>query len=225
MSPERPPASRRRRMLVLRTSSFEDVVSYAHLPRSALVSVSSALSVPGATICRLNPRTLLSGDISARIVRFLLLCGPHIENPVANDPNTLDLDVACVTMLSLDLPTLFGIMALPACRRIPVMDLPEFSDWLHVISDHIVVRVFAGSTNEDMEALKASLVDILRMGFSLTLTCATDNITLSTSQVNVPVPAISKALYTLRDRLCRVCFFGMNWSITCVEPAIDCLIR
>ena len=157
--------------------------------------------------------------------RFPPLIGPHTQDPRANDPHDLDLDAACVTMLTLDLPALFGIMARPACRRIPVRDLEEFEDWLHVISDPIVVKVFAGTTDAARNGFKASLVDILRTEAGITLTCATSSCTLSTSQVNIPVAAMSEALFTLGARLCRVSFFGMKWSIPSAEPVIDNFIR
>jgi hypothetical protein len=48
-------------------------------------------------------------------------------------------------MLTRDLPALLGIMARPVNRKVPVKDLPEFDDWFHVISDPIVVKVYAGS--------------------------------------------------------------------------------
>jgi len=48
-------------------------------------------------------------------------------------------------MLTRDLPALFGIMARPANRKVPVRELPEFDDWLHVIFDPIVVKVYVGN--------------------------------------------------------------------------------
>lgn len=223
----RPSTRRRTRMLVIGASSFDDdvptppPVRYAPPPDSPL----PPSSVSRLAVRRQYPRTVLSGDTSAGLVRFPLLCGPSTVDPEANDPHTLDLDAACVTMLTLDLPEMFGIMARPACRKIPVRDLPEFVDWLHVISDHIVVRVYAGDSDEEREAFKASLVESLRTGFGLTLTCASDSLTLSTSQVNVPVSSMSEALYSLGARLCRVAFCGMKWSITSVEAVIDRFIE
>lgn len=212
-------------MLIIGASGSENGASYASPPRFASVSIPPAPRVPGVAVRRLYPRTLLLGDSSGGVVRFPPLCGSHIEDPRVNDSQTLNLDAACVTILSLDLLALFGIMACPACRRIPVRDILEFSDWLHVISVPIVVWVFAGSTNERREAFKAFLVDTLWMGFGLTLTCAADSLTLSTSHVNVPVPAMYKALYTLIARICRVSFFGMKWFIPGVEPAINSFIE
>jgi len=48
-------------------------------------------------------------------------------------------------MLTRDLVALFGIMACSINRKVPVRDLPKFDDWLHVISDPIVVKVYTGS--------------------------------------------------------------------------------
>ena len=75
-------------------------------------------------------------------------------------------------------------------------DLHEFSDWLHVISDLIMVKVFAGSNDKHKEVFKASIVDTLRTEFMMTLTCATNSCTISTSQVNIPAAAMTESLYT-----------------------------
>lgn len=85
---------------------------------------------------------------TTRLVRFPPLVGPctdPLEFEDVNDPDHLDLDAACFMMLTRDLPDLFGIMARPANRKVKIKDLPEFSNWLHVISDPIVVKVFVGS--------------------------------------------------------------------------------
>ena len=57
--------------------------------------------------------------------------------------------------------------------------------------------VSTGSNNEDMKDFKAFMVDTLRTGFGLTLTCASNNFMLSTSKVNVPVLTLCEALYML----------------------------
>lgn len=49
-------------------------------------------------------------------------------------------------VLTRDLPSMFGIMARPANMMIKVRDSPEFDDWLHIISNPVVVRVY---TRED----------------------------------------------------------------------------
>jgi hypothetical protein len=119
-------------------------------------------------------------------------------------------------MLTLDLPAFFGIMIRPACQKIPIRDLPEFVDSFFVISDFIVIRMYTGC-NEDMEVFKAFLVNTLSTRFKWTLTCSSDSLTLSTNQVNVPVPT----MYTLGARLCRVSFFGMKMFIPSAELVID----
>jgi hypothetical protein len=60
--------------------------------------------------------------------------------PDANSPLAMDLDAACFLMLSRDLPELFGVMGRPANRQVKVKDLDDFNDWVHVISDPIVVK-------------------------------------------------------------------------------------
>jgi hypothetical protein len=97
----------------------------------------------------------------------------------------IDLDVACFMMLARDLPALFGIMARLANRKVPVKDLSEFHDWLHVISDPIVVKVHVRSDEHEKAAFKDDLVNTLRRAFGMTLTCSPDSLTLSRNQVNV----------------------------------------
>lgn len=90
----------------------------------------------------------LSSHKAPALVRFPPLVGPCIDLvlfPEVNAPQHLNLDVACFMMLIGDLADLFGIMAHPANLRVKVRDLPQFSDWLHVISDPVVVRVFKKS--------------------------------------------------------------------------------
>ena len=59
------------------------------------------------------------------------------------------------------------------------------------------MKVFAGNNDNDREVFKASLVDMLRTSFGITLICASNSCTLPTSQVNVRVSAMSEALYNL----------------------------
>jgi len=80
------------------------------------------------------------------------------------------------------LPALFGIMARPVNRKVSMKDLPEFDDWFHVISDPIVVKV-AGSDEHQRGTFKDELVNILRQGFGMTLTCSPNSLTLSWNQV------------------------------------------
>jgi len=106
-----------------------------------------------------------------------------------------------------------------------VKDLPEFDDWLHVISDPIVVKVYAGSDEHERAAFKDDLVNTLRRAFGMTLTYSPDNLTLSRNEVNVPISAMSDALHSLGARVCRVSFFGMKWDILDAKPMIDRFIQ
>ena len=41
-----------------------------------------------------------------------------------NDPTCMGFDAACILVLTLDLPDLFGSMARPANRRVKIRDQP-----------------------------------------------------------------------------------------------------
>lgn len=209
--------TRRVRRLVIEPSSSEENVPASRAPEPAPM-------IGDPSLRRLWDPTPLRDPTEVPLVRFPPLVGSSTDGEV-NHPQHLDLDAACFMMLTSDLPDLFGVMARPANRRVKVRDLPEFSDWLHVISDPIVVRVFAGSDVEQRNAFSAELVDKLRVVFGLTLTCSTDSSTLSRNQVNVSVSAMSQALGCLGARVCRVSFFGMKWRITEVEPVLDRFIQ
>ncbi|CAK9188676.1 unnamed protein product [Sphagnum troendelagicum] len=188
-----------------------------------------AISIPRApTLRHLYPRTALANTVCVPLRPFPPLAGPCSnlsEHPQINDPNSIDLDAACFIMLTRDLPTLFGIMARPANRKVPVKDLSDFDDWLHVISDPIVVKVYAGSDVDQRAQFKDELVNTLRRAFGMTLTCSPDSLTLSRNQVNVPIAAMSDVLHSLGARICRVSFFGMKWDIPNAEPVIDRFIQ
>ncbi len=99
---------------------------------------------PTCTLRCLYLRTPLASAIPVSLVQFPPLSGPCtdlLKHPDINHPDFIDLDAACFMMFTRDLPTLFGIMARPANRKVSVKDLPEFHDWFHVISDPIVVKV------------------------------------------------------------------------------------
>ncbi|CAK9214811.1 unnamed protein product [Sphagnum troendelagicum] len=70
-------------------------------------------------------------------------------------------------------------MARPTNYKVQVRDLPQFDDWLHVIKDPIVVKVYAGSDEHQRAAFKDELVNILRRAFNVTLTCSFDSLALS----------------------------------------------
>jgi hypothetical protein len=135
---------------------------------------------PTPTLRRLYPcTTLASATLRVPLVQFPPLSGPCtdlLEHPDVNDPDFIDLDVACFMMLTKDLSALFGIMARPANRKVSVKDLPEFNDWLHVIFDPIVIKVYAEDDEHQRVAFKNDLVNTLRRAFGMTLTCSPDSL-------------------------------------------------
>jgi len=68
-------------------------------------------------------------------------------------------------------------------------------------------------------------VNTLRRAFGMTLTCSSNNLTLSRNQVNVPISTMSNVLHSLGVRICQVSFSGMKWEILNVKPVIDCFIQ
>jgi hypothetical protein len=60
-------------------------------------------------------------------------------------------------MFTRDLVALFGIMVCPANRKVPVKDLPEFNDRLHMIFDPIVVKMYAGDNEHQRVSFKDDL--------------------------------------------------------------------
>ena len=151
-------------------------------------------------------------------------CGasdPFAHDTELNHPSRMDLDAACFCMLTRDLPDLFGIMAHPNNRRVKIRDVEGFDDWLHVVSDPIVVRVYAGKGREKRHRFRTDLVEMLRVQLGLTLTCSNDSHTLSRNHVNVSVSAMSQALHALGSRICRASFFGMKWRLIKAEPILD----
>jgi hypothetical protein len=127
-----------------------------------------------------------------------------------NNPSGMDLDAACIMMLTLDLLDLFNVMARPTNHRVKTKDLVEFNDWLYVISDPVVVRVYAGNDSNEKNMFMAEVVERLSFQFGLALTCSSDSHTLSRNQVNVSVSTMSQVLYCMGARFCRVSVFGMK---------------
>ena len=142
-------------------------------------------------------------------------------HPRMNDPTSLDVNAACFMMLTRDLPSLFGIMARSANRVIRIRDSLEFDDWLHVISDLVVVRIYAGSTEDEVHSFRNDVVGMLHKAWRVTLTPSRDCYLLSRNQVNVPMSALAYCLYALDARCCRVSFFVMKWDLPSAEPVID----
>jgi len=148
-----------------------------------------------------------------------------LEHPEINDPKYIDFDATCFMMLTKDLPTLFGIMVRPANCKVLVRDLPEFDDWLYVISEPIVVKMYVGSDEHQRAAFKDELVNILHPGFNMTLACSSDSLTLSRNQGNVLISAMLDALHFLGARVCQISLFGMKWEILHTKPVIDRFIQ
>ena len=61
--------------------------------------------------------TLLLWDRSTRLVQLPLVYGSNTEDLGVNDLQTIDLNFAYVTMLTLNLLVLFGIMARSTCQK------------------------------------------------------------------------------------------------------------
>lgn len=113
------------------------------------------------------------GDLLLALERFLPLRGLYTDiapHPRINDPISLDVDAACFMMLTWNLPSLFGIMAQPANMVIRIRNSPKFTDWLHVVSDHVVVKVFARRTEDEVRSFRDDVVEMLGMACGLTLT-------------------------------------------------------
>ena len=116
---------------------------------------------------------------------------------------------------------LFGIMARPANQRVQARDLSKFSDWLHVILDPVMVKVFAGGIEAQRMAFRKSMIQELQLVHGFTLTSSTDSSTLIQNQVNLSISVMSNALHTLGAKLYPVSFYGMKWAIRHAEPVLD----
>ena len=87
------------------------------------------------TLIHLFEMTYDIGNPRPELERFPPLRGPYTDINVhlhINDPFELDVDAACCTMLTMDLPNLFGIMTRSANMVIRICDSHEFADWLDV---------------------------------------------------------------------------------------------
>ena len=115
------------------------------------------------TLRRVFPRSHLARPRGSTLPRFAPSVGHSdrfTHDQELNHPSTMDLDVVCFCMLTRDLPELFKIMVRPANRRVKIRDLVEFSDWLHVVSDPIVVRVYAWRDREEKDSFRVDLMEM-----------------------------------------------------------------
>jgi hypothetical protein len=146
------------------------------------------------------------------------------QDPGLNNPSSMDLDAACFMMLTNDLPDLLGHVARPANRRIRVRDSLAFRDWIHVISDPVVVKIYGGDSAASRQTTKKRIITQLRKFHHFALTSNEDEFILLRNQVNVSMKFMARAIYNSGARECRVCFFRMKWDLPDAEARIDELI-
>jgi hypothetical protein len=73
------------------------------------------------------PRTTLAVLRSDDVVRFPPAVGPAFMPEFVNNSSGMDLDAACIMMLTLDLSDLFGVMTRFANHRVKIGDIVEFN--------------------------------------------------------------------------------------------------
>ena len=76
-----------------------------------------------------------------------------------NNPQHMDVDAPCFFMLSQDLPLLLGAIIRPDNRKVRIRNFEGFGDWMYVISDHVVVGVYAGDTDLERELTKIKILE------------------------------------------------------------------
>jgi len=76
---------------------------------------------------RVFPRTTLAVLRSDDVVRFPHAVGPTFIPEFVNNSSGMDLDAACIMMLTLDLSDLFGVMTRLANYRVKIGNLVEFN--------------------------------------------------------------------------------------------------
>jgi hypothetical protein len=52
-----------------------------------------------------------------------------------------DVDKACFFMMISNLPKLFEIIGCLTNMKVKVRDHEEFDNWLHIISNHVIVKI------------------------------------------------------------------------------------
>lgn len=65
-----------------------------------------------------------------------------------NNPRSMDLNMTCFMMLTSDLFNLIGLIASLANCKVKVKDMEKFKDWMHVIFDFMVVKMYDYDTIE-----------------------------------------------------------------------------
>ena len=163
------------------------------LPEAEHVQVPKIHGV--STLHRMWPQIPIEEPAGEPLIRFGPRAGPCTDleqQPYLNDPNYMDVDLACFKMLAKDLPTLFGTIGRPTNRKVKIKDLEEFACWIHVISYPIVVKVYGRSNQLERNAFKDEVFRCLRSRFDMTLSPNYDSMTLSNNQVNNAVSALSQ---------------------------------
>ena len=198
----------------------------APLPEAEHVQV---LKIHGvSTLHCMWPQIPIEEPAGEPLIRFGPRAGPCTDleqQPYLNDPNYMDVDLACFKMLAKDLPTLIGTIGRPTNRKVKIKDLEEFACWIHVISYPIVVKVYGRSNQLERNAFKDEVFRCLRSRFDMTLSPNYDSMTLFNNQVNNAVSALSQSLVSLGAKICRVQFFGMKWQLSEAEPIIDSFVE
>lgn len=121
---------------------------------------------------------------------------------------------------------LLGNIARPTNYQIVIKDDDSFNNWVHVISDPVVVRNYGGDIEQQIRSTNHSIILHLRQYHGLTLTINDDHLVLSKNQVNVLIHATTETLHYYGARACWVQFFGMKWILPEVESIImDHLIQ
>jgi hypothetical protein len=87
-----------------------------------------------------------------------------------NNSSSMDLDTSCFIIFTNDLPNLLGNMACPANIRINVRDSVVFKDWVHVISDPIMIKIYGGDNVAIRQLTKKRMILQLKKYHHFTLT-------------------------------------------------------
>ncbi|KAG0563044.1 hypothetical protein KC19_8G000200 [Ceratodon purpureus] len=135
-----------------------------------------------------------------------------------------DVDAACFMMDIRDLPQMFGELVRPATQLARLRD-PAYKEWINIISDPVIVKIYGGDTARERLHCKRSICDVLRRKHGLALTVGAHSLILSNSRVNIPLEALVESLRACKHKECRVGFYGMKWAYRKARPIIDRVIQ
>ena len=111
------------------------------------------------------------------------------------EPMRLDVNAVCVLLCTMDMPILLENIAWSANRQTVIKDDNSNNNWIHVISDPIIVRIYGGDNKLQRQSTKFSIMLRLRQRHGLTFTINDHNLVLSKNQINVHVQAMVEALH------------------------------